>query len=119
MKRILIGAVLALLIAVGLAAIAYKAGRDGANAKHAAMAALITEAADAIEQRTATRIAAIKVVRQTINGQVIEVIRESTVYRECVVDPDMRRLLDAARNGEALPGANGGGLPTTGAGAAP
>ncbi len=119
MTRLAIAAAVLLCLIIGAAGIGWKVGRDGANAKHASMAALITETADAVEQRTATRIAAVKVVRQTINGQVREVIRENTVYRECVVDPDMQRLLNAAREGHAIAEPDRSSVPAAGSSAAP
>jgi hypothetical protein len=118
MTRIAIAIAVALLLAGSLAGIGFKVGRDSANAKHAAMAALITEAADAMEVRTAGRIAAIRVVNQTITGQVRETIRENTVYRDCVVPADMQRMLELAREGRAEPAIDRSSLPATGEGAA-
>jgi len=78
--------------------------------------ALSTAAADAVEARTATRIAGIKITRQTINGQVREVIRDNPIYRDCVLDPAAIGLLDAARQGRTAPSSNSGRLPDPGAG---
>ncbi len=109
MKRMAIGAVVVMLLAVILVGIGYKAGSDSTRLA-------IQETADAVEQRTAKRISAIKVVRQTINGQVREVVRENTVYRECLVDPDLQRLLNSAREGKAVADSI---MPAAGSGAAP
>lgn len=81
--------------------------------------AAITRAVAAVEARTAEQISGIRVVRQTINGRVREVVRESVVYRDCLVGDDMRRLLDAARAGRAEPAVGGGGLPTAGTSPSP
>lgn len=108
-----------LAVAGALFGAGWRAGQDRAEASHRAREELIRDTADAVEARTAERIAGIRVVHQTINGQVREVVRENTVYRDCVVDESTRRLLDAARRGELEPGAGGGRLPAAGTSAAP
>jgi hypothetical protein len=117
MRMMLYGAAAVLLASI-LVAIGFKFGRDNATAKHLEAAVLVQQAADAVEARTATRIAGIRVINQTINGQVREVIRESTVYSECLVPADMQRLLEHAREGRAAPPADRGSVPAIVEGAA-
>ncbi len=117
MRMLIIGAAAVLLSAV-LVGIGFKAGQDNATAEHLEAAALVQSAADAVEARTATRIAAIRVINQTINGQVREVIRENVVYRECLVPDDMQRLLEHAREGRAASAADRGSVPAIVEGAA-
>lgn len=105
-----------LAAAAALFAVGWLSGDRSARAAQADAAALIREAADAVEARTAERIAQIRVVNQTITGQVREVIRESPIYRDCVVPDAMQRLLEAARQGRAEPGADGGSVPAAGTG---
>lgn len=107
---------LTVLACIALIAFGWRLGADHQIANAAKDAELVRMAADAIEARTAKRISAIRVVNQTINGQVREIIRENTKYRDCIIDDATRRLLDSARKGAALePG--GGGLSGARAGA--
>lgn len=110
--RFLVSVGVTLLAAAGLFGFGWAMGADRARATQEAQEAAIRRAADEVDARVAERIAAIRIVRQTINGQVREVIRENTVYRDCVVDEPMRRLLDAARSGGSFePAPDRGGLP--------
>lgn len=56
-----------------------------------------------IERRTqvavAEQIAAIEIKHVTIRAKTHEILRENLVYRDCVNEPDVVRLLDAARSG--------------------
>jgi hypothetical protein len=92
--------------AFAFTAIGWRLGVDHVEAGQAREAALIARTAEAVEGRTATAIAGIKVTRQTINGKVREIVREKTVYRDCLVDPDLQRLLDNARAGQAVESSN-------------
>lgn len=89
--------------AIGVAAVfvglGFTAGANATLATQAKNTALIQKAADEVEQRTAKRIADIRVVNRTIQGELREVIRENVVYRDCVLDDATRGLLDAARSG--------------------
>lgn len=116
--RLLVSAGVTLLAAAVLFGVGWLSGRQGEKAAQASREELVRDAADAVEARTAERIAAIRVVNQTISGKVREVVRENTVYRDCVIDEPMRRLLDAARAG-GQPAAGGGGMPGAGASSSP
>jgi|SRR6478736_531021 len=115
----LLSGAVAVVLAIGLVLAGWKAGKDHAIAQQASMSALIVESANAVEARTAERIARIRVRNQTINGQVREVVRENTVYRDCVLDADTVRLLDAAREGGSEPLPGDSSLSEAGAGPAP
>lgn len=119
--RLLVSVGVTLLAAAVLFGVGWRAGADRERAAHKAREELIRDAAAAFDAKAAERIAAIKVTRTTINGQVREVVRENPVYRDCVLDEPLQRLLEAAREGRATPGpaAAGGLLPGPGAGAAP
>lgn len=93
--------VLSVAAVAGIYAVGYRAGHNGATATEAAQERLLRELADEVDARTAARVAAIRVVNRTINGQVREIVRENTVYRDCVLDPGTISVLDAARRGEA------------------
>jgi hypothetical protein len=112
--RLAIIALVTLTLTGFVFACGYQWGGDRARATQAAQEAIIAAAADQVERRTAKRIAAIRVVNQTIQGQVREVIRENPVYRDCVLEPAVARMLDGARQGRYEPGAEGGGLPALG-----
>jgi hypothetical protein len=110
MRMILIAAAAVVLASI-LVGIGYQAGADSVTARQASLSELIAETARAVELRTAERIAAIRVVNQTIQGKVREVVHENTVYRDCVIDPATVRLLDAAREGRSIePASSGGGM---------
>lgn len=117
--RFVVSVAVTLAAAAALYGVGWLSGRDSANAAHRASQELIRETADAVEMRTAERISQIRVVHQTITGQVREVIRENEVYRDCELDEPMRRLLDAARRGDSEPAAGGGGLPAIGSSSSP
>lgn len=117
--RFLVSVGVTLAAATMLFAVGWASGAAREKAAHKAAQELIREAADAVDSRVAERISAIRVVNQTVSGRVREVVRENTVYRDCVVDPALQRVLEAAREGRAEPAPAGGGLPPSGEGAAP
>jgi hypothetical protein len=92
---------------------AYVSGRrDGQRieqGKCLAQAAAVQEAAVIASQAAAEAIAKIKPVHQTINRKVQETVREVPVYRDCVNDPAVERLLNDARAGRKP--ADSGSLP--------
>lgn len=100
----------AVFAAASLVGVGYKFGRDAVIASQAKAAEERRALAAEIETRVAQRIADIRVTRTTVQGEVREIIRENTVYRDCVLDDATRRLLDAARDGRA-PGADRGSMP--------
>lgn len=99
MLRIAVVAISAVALAGGLLAAGWKLGRDNLQAEQASISSAILETADAIELRTAQRIADIRVTRQVVGGKVREIVRENTVYRDCLVDAATERLLNDARAG--------------------
>lgn len=108
---------LTVLGCIALIAFGWRLGADHEIANAATRKELAREVADAVEIRVGKRIAAIRVVNQTINAKVRETLRENTVYRDCLLDEPTKRLLDAARAGGAAPGTGRGGLPGAGASA--
>ncbi len=117
--RTLLVALGAVIVAALLFAMGWQSGADHATATQAAQEALIRSTAAEVEARTAKRISAIRVTNQTIQGQLREVVRESTVYRDCLLDEPARRLLDAARAGTALQQPGDRSVPAAGSSAAP
>ncbi len=117
--RIIAGAAGALALAAVLFVVGYRAGSDHAKATETAQERRLQELADKVTASTAASIAGIRVVNQTVSGRVREVIRENTVYRDCLVEPELQRVLNSARQGRAEPAAGSGSLPGTGPGPAP
>jgi hypothetical protein len=103
--------------AFALLAAGWRLGVDHVQAGEAREKALIQLAANAVEDRTAQQIAGIKVTSQTVNAKVREIVKENTVYRDCVLDAATSSLLDAARAGTAFPPLDRGQLPAPGASA--
>lgn len=101
MKLWLVKGAAAIFAAAALVGTGYKFGHDAVVASQAKAAEERRALADEIEARVADRIAAIRVTRTTVQGEVREIVRENTVYRDCVLDDAARRLLDAARDGRA------------------
>ncbi len=117
--RLLVSVGVTLAAAAVLFGVGWASGAAREKAAHMASAALVRDAAEAVDAKVAERIAAIRIVNQTVSGRVREVIRENVVYRECLVDPAMQRLLDAAREGRAEPASGSGSMPGPGPGPAP
>jgi hypothetical protein len=105
------------LACVGIFGAGWSLGQDHIKADQADQAALIKATAAAVQLQTAEQIAAIRVVNQTVSGKVREVVRENVVYRDCLIEPALQRLLNAAREGKLEPGPEGGLMPTPGASA--
>lgn len=72
-------------------------GADREIAKQAKIEEVRREVEDAARLGAAAAINEIEITNRTINRQVETITREVPVYRDCVHDPDVERLLDAAR----------------------
>jgi hypothetical protein len=101
---------------------AYVAGRrDGQRIELAsclATAAAIDKASDKASDAAAKAIAEQKPVTQVIKQRVETITREVPVYRDCLSDPAVERLLDDARAGRPV-SAGGGVVPGSEPGPAP
>lgn len=60
----------------------------------------IEEVKNEINVSTAKAISEIKVESKTINAKTIERIKTETVYRDCVADDEMMKLINKALTGE-------------------
>jgi hypothetical protein len=87
---------------VAASATGFVVGSRYERAEHLEAQQLIQQAADAFDAKAAERIAQIRPVHKTIQNKLQETVRENTVYRDCLVDPVTRRLLDAARENRAV-----------------
>lgn len=105
---LLLGIVIAVAAAFGGG---LRTGRSLEEARQARLEAAIRRASDAAQQRAAEEIAKLRVVHTTVRHQAEKVIRENVVYRECTTDPELRRLLDAARSNSAPESAGSRSVP--------
>lgn len=102
-RALLLGLISALL-GVGAAFIfGMKVGKDRQVAVQARLEQTLAEIERRTQKAVADQIAAIEVKQVTIQAKVHEVLREKTVYRDCVTDESVRVLLDEARAGGAQP----------------
>ena len=113
----------ALLLLSGATATGYWKGSQHARNKIEAQVArderIAQVAYDAALQGTAAAIAKIEVKHTTIRQKAEVITREQVVYRDCVSDPVLRGLLDAARENRASPEPSGNPeLPVANAGTA-
>lgn len=95
---VILGIVLA-FIGVGTGAY-IKGGTDAMNREQAQAAREEHVAQIAYEaglRGTAKVVSEIEITHTTIQQKAKEIIREQTVYRDCVADPELIRLLDNAR----------------------
>mgnify|MGYP007100056026 CR=1 FL=1 len=86
-----------LILLAGSTALGFHLGSRHEIANQLEDKALIEQAADAFDKRSASRIAKLRPLHQTIQSKIQETVRENIVYRDCVVDPVTERLLDDAR----------------------
>jgi hypothetical protein len=104
---------LVILGALVVAGGAYVQGRSDGRAIEVAERATLEEVAresrDAALQAAAEAIAKISVTHTTIRQKAEVTIREKPVYRDCVNDPDVVGMLDAARENRPLAEPIGGG----------
>lgn len=87
---------LLLSASVGLGA-GYRAGANSVTAELARQDSIEQRTRDAALKVTAEAIAGIQVNHTTIRQRTEEKIREVPVYRDCVNDPTVERLLNDAR----------------------
>ena len=94
--------IVAVLLAIG-GAFWYgtKVGTDGEVARQARIDAGLRRIEAAAERGAARATIQTQVTQKTIQNKAVETIRENTIYRDCVNDPVMQRLLDAARANRA------------------
>lgn len=91
-------------------------GRKVEVAERATLDEVARVASEAATRASAAQIAKISVTHTTIRHQAEVITREKPVYRDCVNDPGVERLLDAARaNAEPEP-ASDSGVPGPGTG---
>jgi hypothetical protein len=113
--------ILGVVVAGGLAG-SYVKGRSDGRALEVAERATLEEVAresrEAAMEAAAEQIAKISKVHTTIRQQAETVIREVPVYRDCVNDAAVIRMLDAARENRA-PGEPAGDSELPGVGASP
>jgi hypothetical protein len=113
--------------AIGLLAVAlitgasYIQGRKDGNAIAGAERATMEEIARVAREESAAAAAAaianISVTHTTIRHRAEVITREKPVYRDCINDPGVERLLDAARANQPAPAASDSGVPGAGDGA--
>jgi hypothetical protein len=90
-------AIAVLILLAGSTALGFRLGSRYEVAQQLEDKAIIEQAADAFDERSAARISQLRPLHQTIQSKIQETVRENTVYRDCVVDPATERLLDDAR----------------------
>lgn len=113
--------------AVGFAALtggvgykSYRLGQDSVIARQAKEDQIRLETLQLAQLAAAEEIAKITVTHTTLRQKAEVVTREVPVYRDCLNDDRIVRLLDAARANQASAEPAGGGeLPGTGASSAP
>jgi hypothetical protein len=101
---IAIGVVVLLL---GSTALGFRLGSRYEVAQQLEDKAIIEQAADAFDARSAERISKLRPIHTTIQSKLQETVRENTVYRDCLVDPAAQRLLDDARANRAVTAGEG------------
>lgn len=90
--------VVGILILLGLVGGAgFRLGITHERGIAAAQQELIERAADAFDAKVADHVSKIRPLHKTIQVNAKEIISEVPVYRDCVNDPSVERLLDAAR----------------------
>lgn len=103
----LAGAVAALVLVGSSVFAGYRYGVASTERRYERDADLVQEASEAFESKAAELIAKLRPIHQHIQGEIRETVRESTVYRDCTVDPATERLLDAARDSGPKPASAG------------
>jgi hypothetical protein len=78
---------------------AYDLGQDNLLAEQALKKDTERTTREITLQATAEMIAKLRPEHQTINRKVETIVREKLVYRDCVSDPGVERMLDDARAG--------------------
>ena len=78
-------------------------GRDGEIAKQAAIEQAIRDTRQAALEGAADAISKIKVTNTTVQGKTETIVRERTVYSNCVHDPDLMRIINEALTGRTEP----------------
>jgi preprotein translocase subunit SecF len=101
-KAFFVKAKILLLIGAILAAgiMGFKLGRDSEIADQARIEDRIQKTEKAAIDAAAEAIKGIRIVQKTIQRDAETVIKEVPVYRDCVNDDRVRRLLDDARSGK-------------------
>ena len=103
--------ILGAVAAVGISGVhGYRMGRDSVIASQAKAEAVRLETLHLAQLAAAEEIAKIQVVHTTIRQTAEKTIREIPVYRDCVNDPGVVGLLDAARANRPQ-SADSGGVP--------
>lgn len=112
-----------LAIVLALGASAYEGFRLGGDHEIAAQAktqALIAVVKEEAQQGAAEAIGKIDIKQTTINRKIETITHENTVYRDCVVTPDVAGLLDASRaNGDGADALSRSVVPAAGASKSP
>lgn len=107
------------VLLVGASGGAYLKGRSDGRAvefaERATLEEVAREAREASLQAAAEAIAQISVTHTTIRQKAEVITRENVVYRDCVNDPALSGLLDAARANQPAVTPGSGELPGTGA----
>lgn len=99
LKSYLIGAACLIVCAAVVSSYFYgtHVGTVEAEAKQAKLDATVIAVRDAAQEGAAAAIAKIDIKQTTIRQTVEHTIRENVVYRDCVNDPTVERLLNDAR----------------------
>lgn len=100
--------ILALLSAFGGG---LRVGSDHEIAKQARTEQLIAATEKRTQDVVATAIAKMIPIQQTIRQKTETVIREVPIYRDCINDPAVERLLDAARANREPESTGSGSVP--------
>lgn len=87
----------------GASTLGWRLGSDHVIASQAKDADLVARVREEAQLGAADAIAKIEIKQTTIRQTLEHTLRENTIYRDCLVDPVTKRLLDAARSGGDLP----------------
>jgi hypothetical protein len=86
-----------LVAAVAISAGGFHVGRNYEKGQQADDKQLIADAAQAFDGKVAAHVGTIRPIHKTIQSTAKETIREVPIYAECIHDPAVVSLLDAAR----------------------
>lgn len=94
----------------GATTLGWRLGGDHIIASQAKTQDLIDKVRSQAQLGAADAISKIDIKQTTIRQTLEHTLRENTIYRDCLVDPVTKRLLDAARAGGDLPAAPSGSV---------
>jgi hypothetical protein len=114
-----IGLLTAAIVAGGSYIQGRKDGRNAEIVNQKTIADTALAARDAAIQAAASEIAKITVTHTTIRQRAETITREVPIYRDCVNDPGVERLLDDARANRDPDSAGDRGMPAPGASESP